>query len=116
MHMKLLLAAALVTGVLWGICGTAEATSYGASGTVVALRSHDAAVSQDWFQLTGVASLGNCGTYNGLVLFILRDDDRSWRHFAMVLSAKRTGATLSAWIDDTVVSSPGGFCYLQYLQ
>jgi hypothetical protein len=115
MRRKIPPAFALLIGTLcaWA---TAEATSYNASGTIAVLRSHDAAVSQDWFQLTGVASLGNCATFNGLVLFTLRDDERSWRHFAMVLSAKRAGGTITAWVDDAVVSNPGGFCYLQYLQ
>jgi hypothetical protein len=102
-------------GLACGGAGTAEATAYGASGLVSALRSHDAAVSMDWFQITGVTSLGTCPTYNGLVLFIIKDDDRGWRHFAMALSAKRAGTAVSAWVDDSVVGS-GGFCYLQYMQ
>jgi hypothetical protein len=32
-----------------------------------------------------------------------------------VLSAKRAGTAVSAWVDDSVVNS-GGFCYLQYMQ
>jgi fructose-1,6-bisphosphatase/inositol monophosphatase family enzyme len=97
------------------LAGTAQATSYSGTGTVALVRSHDADVSADWFQITGVASLGTCPVYNGLVLFVLKDDDRSWRHFAMALSAKRAGATITAWVDDTKLN-PGGYCYLQYIQ
>lgn len=113
-HHTLLTSTILIMATLLGISGTVEATQYSATGTVAALRSHDAAISSDWFQLTGVASLGNCATYNGLVLFVLKDDDRSWRHFGMLLSAKRTQATITAWVDDAVASS--GFCYLRYLE
>lgn len=95
--------------------GAAEATTYGATGTIAALRSHDAAVSMDWFQVTAATAMGSCPTYNGLVIFVIKDDDRGWRHFAMALSAKRAGSTISAWVDDTIVNS-GGYCYLQYMQ
>ena len=112
MWTKNLVAAAVL---LCGSGGVAEATTYGAAGTIAVLRSHVANVSEDWFELTGVSSLGNCPVYNGLVLFVLKDDDRSWRHFAMALSAKRASTAISVWVDDTVLNS-GGFCYLQYLQ
>lgn len=112
MWTKNLVAAAVL---LCGSGGVAEATTYNATGTVALLRSHVVNVSEDWFQLTGVSSLGNCPVLYGLVLFVIKDDDRSWRHFAMVLSAKRAGTAILATVDDTVVNS-GGFCYLQYLQ
>ncbi|MFL6600229.1 MAG: hypothetical protein ACJ8R9_02780 [Steroidobacteraceae bacterium] len=107
--------AVLLGCLLWGVGDIAAATTYGASGTVAILRSHDAAVSEDWFTLTGVASLGTCPTLNGQVLFVLRDDERAWRHFALVLSAKRAGTPVSVWADDTVLNH-AGFCYLQYMQ
>src|SRR5258707_13501723 len=116
MWIKTLLAGAVLLIPLCGSRGVAEATTYSASGTIAVLRSHDAAVSADWFQLTGVRSLGNCATFNGLVIFIIKDDDRGWRHFAMALIAKRATATISAWVDDTVVANSSGACYVQYMQ
>jgi hypothetical protein len=103
----------LTAGTLMG--GVAHATSYGGTGTVALVRSHDATVSEDWFQINGVASLGTCPVYNGLVLFVLKDDDRSWRHFALALNAKRAGATITAWVDDTKLNA-SGYCYVQYIQ
>ena len=100
---------------LWTKGGTVEAATYSGTGTVAVVRSHDAAVSTDWFQLSGVTSLGTCPVYNGLVMFLIKDDDRGWRHFALALSAKRANATVTAWVDDTKVT-PQGYCYVQYMQ
>jgi len=97
------------------LAGTAQAASYTGAGQVALVRSHDAAVSMDWFQLAGVTSLGTCPVLNGMVLFIIKDDDRGWRHFAMALNAKRAGATVTAVVDDTKVTS-AGYCYVQYMQ
>ena len=109
---------AVAAAMLVSLCttgGPADAATYGGTGTVAAVRSHDAAVSDDWFELTGVTSLGSCPLYNGLVLIVLKDDDRGWRHFAMVLSAKRAGTAISAWVDDTKLTA-SGYCYVQYMQ
>lgn len=111
---KIVIAAAAMV-VSCAMCTDTWATQYSASGTVAVLRSHDVALSSDWFELTGVTSLGTCPTYNGLVLVALKDDDRALRHFAMVLSAKRAATALTVWVDDSVVNS-NGFCYVRYMQ
>lgn len=70
----------LTAACLLPLCGSgsiAQATQYQASATIAVLRSHDTAVSEDWFELTGVTSLGNCPTYEGLVLILIKDDDRA---------------------------------------
>jgi hypothetical protein len=115
MRLKSLVCALASLLPLGSLSSGAYATTYEATGTVAILRSHDTAVSEDWFQLTGATSLGNCPTYQGLVLIVLKDDDRAWRHFAMLLSAKRSATSISAWVDDTVLNS-SGYCTLQYMQ
>jgi len=55
----------LTAGTLFG--GVAHETSYRGTGTVALVRSHDAAVSEDWVQITAVASQGTCPIYNGPV-------------------------------------------------
>src|SRR3954465_8518545 len=119
--MELAVGAGWTRGLVLALLGTlsigaAQATTYGGTGTVALVRSHDSAVSEDWFQITGVTSLGTCPTYNGLVLFVIKDDDRGWRHFTLAVSAKRAGTTISAWVDDTKVTPSGGGCYVQYIQ
>jgi hypothetical protein len=106
--------ASIFLTVLSLYCSSAGAAPYNGTGNIAVLRSHDAAVSWDWFSLTGVASLGTCPTINGVVLLVINDDDRGWRHFAIVLSAKRAGTTVTAFVDDTVLIN--GYCVIQYLQ
>jgi hypothetical protein len=78
------------------------------------LRSHGTAVSGDWFALYNVASLGTCGTYSGMVIVRIADDDRGKRHFAALLAARSQGATVSIAIDYNVKDS-GGYCFLRYM-
>jgi len=112
---KTIVIASALLAILCVPRGAAEAAQYSGTGTVAVLRSHDAAISLDWFALTGVASLGACPAVNGSVVIVIKDDLRGQRHLAIALAAKMAGMPLTVWVDDTNLDSTG-YCYLEYLQ
>jgi hypothetical protein len=94
---------------------SAIAGPYVASGSISVVRSHDPTLSADWFSLTGVSTVGTCGTYNGLVLFMIEDNENSWRHFAIALAAKSKSMAVNVQVDDSK-KTPNGFCILQFIE
>ena len=85
--------------------------------TVKLLRSHDSSwfANVDWFALDGVTSLGGCPTYNGYVVFRLKDDERGKRQFTTVMSAKLASAPVTVDVDDTYLDS-SGYCLVKFVQ
>ncbi len=72
-------------------------------------------VDKDYFALSGVSSLGSCGVYQGQVLFILKDDAKGARQYAFVLSALRSGAPLTVYVEDTYRNGDG-YCYVRTVE
>lgn len=70
---------------------------------------------KDYFALSGVSSLGNCGVYQGQVLFILKDDVKGTRQYAFVLSALRSGAPLTVYVEDSYKNGDG-YCYVRTVE
>jgi hypothetical protein len=94
----------------------AFATQGQVSGQIQILRSHNAEVPNDWVQLSGVTTAGNCPPLvsGQPIIFLLTDDVRGNRQFAALLTDKMAGATVTIGFDDTLVSS-AGYCYLYFL-
>ena len=101
---------------LCGVSHIANAATYTGTGTVSLLSTHDTSIpGNDFFTLSGVTSLGTCGTYLNAVVFRLKDDARAQRHFSLVLAARSTGVVVSATVDDST-KDPWGYCYLSYIR
>jgi hypothetical protein len=94
----------------------ALATFYTGSGPVAAIVTNDSTwgADADYFVLSGVTSLGTCPAQGGMVLFLLKDDAKGQRQFALILAARASGAQVTADVDDAY-KSPGGICYLRHL-
>jgi hypothetical protein len=94
-------------------CEPSYATGYNATGTVIKLVSYDLnwfGANTDFFNLSGVTSLGTCGLSGGYVVFRLHDDVRGQRMFAGLSAAMLSGNTVIAYVDDQYKDSLG-FCY-----
>lgn len=117
-HRKLLCKLAAMSAVALEVIfsGSAVGATYGGTGTIYALVINDSSwgVDADYLMVNGVASLGTCPTMNGLVVLMLKDDDKAQRMFAALLAAKTTGTPVSIDADDTYRSSQG-YCYLRHV-
>ena len=98
------------------LSSVASAAVFSGTGTINSLISSDSTwgADADYFVVNGVTSLGTCPTQGGMVVFILKDDAKAQRQFAMVLSARSTEAAVTVVVDDTYVSSQG-YCYLRHI-
>ena len=105
--------------ILFLLCfaNVASATPTYVTGQLAYFRTADSGTGtdKDYFALAGVSSLGGCGTYQGSVIFILRDDAKGNRQFAFVLSALRAAAPLTVYVDDGY-KNPDGYCYVRTLE
>ena len=64
-----------------------------------------------WFSLTGVTSLGTCGTSGGLVVFKFADADKNI--LATVTAAFLSGKQVAVTVDDGSANKEGTYCYVQ---
>jgi hypothetical protein len=106
----------VLAGVLaaW-VCQVSYATGYIATGTITRLSSYDLTwfgANVDFFNVSGVTSLGTCGVANGSVVFRLHDDVRGQRMFAGLTADKLVGNPITVYVDDQYKDS-SGFCYTQ---
>jgi hypothetical protein len=98
-------------------CQLAHANAYVASGTVVNIYTNDLnwfGANTDWFDVSGVTSLGTCGTSQGYVVFRIRDDVRGQRMFAGLTAAKLAGNSITVSVDEQDKDSTG-FCFAQWI-
>ena len=108
----------IVAGLLllmWGFSGSTWATTYSASGTANVLNIPDLSVfgaNTDWFELTGVSSMGNCKGWGQGLIFRLKDDTRGQQMYATLLTAFTAGTTATVFADDTYADA-GGDCYAE---
>lgn len=109
----------LSTIVLIAIVGTtwnaAFAASYNGSGTVNVLNAADLTVfgaNSNWFEVTGVNSLGNCKGWGQGTIFRLKDDLHGQQMYATLLSAMLSQTTVTVFVDDTY-TDPNGYCYAE---
>jgi hypothetical protein len=100
-------------------CQPSYAASYSGSGTVATMDIADFTTfgaDTNWFSLTGVVSLGNCGNWTSgsgtLVLIRMKDDAHGQQMYATVLAAMLAGTSVTVYIDDAYVD-PQGHCYAQ---
>ncbi|MFL6604611.1 MAG: hypothetical protein ACJ8R9_25200 [Steroidobacteraceae bacterium] len=111
------LAAIVATAASLVVAQGAHAATYSVTATIYAIVSADSSwgTEADYLALDGVTSLGNCPKQgNGLVLFILKDDAKASRQFAMLLAAKTAGTPITIDAEDTYRSSQG-YCYIRHV-
>jgi hypothetical protein len=65
-----------------------------------------------WFALTGVASLGTCATWNGVLPFKFADADKNI--LSTVTAAFLAGKKIQVTVDDSVKETGTNFCYAQF--
>jgi hypothetical protein len=109
------------------VLSTLGLTAFAAPSSAAVISTSVAAVSQyrthdtdiypgeltDWFTLTGVTSLGTCGTIGGAVIFKIREGARAHRMHAMVQASLLKGLTLKVYVDDAV--KDGNYCIVSYM-
>jgi hypothetical protein len=95
----------------------AQAYPYIVTGTINYVRIADSSigVNQDSITLVGISSLGGCLSWQGSIIFRIKDDAKGQRQIATALAAKAAGSTVVVQVDDTIVDSSGS-CYALTLQ